>query len=95
MDQNKQTEVIAPIIHLNGTSKERLLDALGEAYNAIKVTAYDALRETAPNGRDYYLQPGLLEKATAQHLRRLAVLDELAAEIERQMELIYAQGRRA
>lgn len=83
--------LVAPIVHLNGTSKERLLDALGEAWNALTVTAYDALKETAPNGRDYYPVPGLLEKATDQHMRRLKALDELAEEISQLMELVDAQ----
>lgn len=85
-------KIVAPIIHLNGTSKERLLEALNNAWVALSVTAYDAMKETAPNGRDYYLKPGTMEQAIAQHNRRLKVIDDLAEELSQQMELINEQG---
>jgi hypothetical protein len=45
---------IAPIVHLNGTSKSDLINALSTAANAVS-SAEKALRETAPHGRDYYV----------------------------------------
>lgn len=77
--------VVSPIIHLNGTSKQRLLDALSEAYWAVG-QAMDKLRHCAPNGRDYYPEPGRMERACEQHDMRgrylKAVLDSLQAEVD-------------
>ena len=72
-----------PTIHLNGTPRERLIDALCDAGGAVSA-AIGAVRYTAPNGRDYYPQgPEAIGTATAEHLVRLAklqtVLDELQA----------------
>ena len=63
-------------IHLNGTSKERLLEQWSNAYDALRV-ALEKLAEAGPNGRDYYPQ-GLeaLYKAQDEHHNRMQkVLD--------------------
>ena len=79
-----------PTIHLNGTSKERLIEDLCHASHALDA-AYDALRQTAPNGRDYYPQgPDALAKATDEHHRRLGRLDEIKKEVD---ELTLAVDR--
>ena len=44
-----------PTIHLNGTSRQSLLDAATEARSAVD-EAEIKLREVWPNGRDYYPQ---------------------------------------
>lgn len=79
----KTANVVTPIIHLNGTSKESLLEALENAYAAVR-EAMDKLRECAPNGRDYYPEPGRMDKAVAQHRQRQehlqAVYDSIEAE---------------
>lgn len=80
-------EIILPIIHLNGTSAAELLDQRGETIEAIHA-AGRALAAMGPNGRDYYPQPGLMDKAVAQHARRLKILKELADEIESEMMAI-------
>lgn len=85
-------DIIAPIIHLNGTSKERLLHYRDAAYIALE-NAAQALLECGPNGRDYYPKPGLMAKAEDQHRRRLQSIRNLQAEIEREIELIQEQGR--
>lgn len=73
--------LIVPMVHLNGTSKESLMDALERAHNAL-YKACDALIDTAPNGRDYYPMPaGSLAKAQAQHRSRLDRLQSVVAEI--------------
>lgn len=82
--------IIAPHIHLNGTSKETLTADLSDAYLALSA-AVEALRHSAPNARDYYPVPGLLDKATAQHLRRLELLTDMMAEIDAQIGLIDEQ----
>lgn len=58
-------EIVAPIIHTNGTSREALLEQVTDAGQALRV-AIDKLSEAYPNGRDYYPVPDLLRKAQAQ-----------------------------
>jgi hypothetical protein len=75
--------VILPTIHMNGTSRDSLSEDLCGAYNALR-EAYDALKRSAPHGRDYYPQgDGALSVAQGQHRARLlavqSVMDELAA----------------
>lgn len=77
----RMTEIILPVIHLNGTAADRLITDLQDAADALD-KAYAALKETAPNGRDYYTVPGLMPKAEAQHRRRLLAVDELKTELE-------------
>ena len=80
------SETIHPIVHLNGTSREELI--------SIRLAALDALREAeiklsemAPNGRDYYFEDGLLEKALEQHRARVETLktirEDIFAEVEK------------
>lgn len=77
--------VITPIIHLNGDRKETLIRNLKTAYDALSA-ARKALRECAPNGRNYYPVPGRLQQAEAQHRARQeavqAVMESLVAEVE-------------
>jgi hypothetical protein len=82
-----------PTVHLNGTSRESLLDVRGAAYDAIQA-AYRAVREIAPNGRDYYpAGPVAMAAAEVAHRRRLLALHNLAEEIEAEMCAIDEQGR--
>jgi hypothetical protein len=74
---------ILPIIHMNGTSRDALLDgacAIGAALRA----ALAALSEHAPNHRDYYPDPPRWNLARAQHDARVsavrAVYDAVEAE---------------
>lgn len=76
-----------PTIHLNGTSKQELLDQLIDAGQALR-SAYVALCEAAPNARDYYPQGnGAYGAARDQHVERVrkiqAVIDELNALAEK------------
>lgn len=75
-----------PLIHSNGTSKQSLLDGLENAYDALQ-KAYKALKETAPNGRDY----DDLRPAREEHRDRLRKVQEVADEIETMMEKISEQ----
>lgn len=71
-----------PTIHLNGTSPERLVEALETAYDKLR-EAREALAETAPNGRDYYPQgPQALYAAQDEHLARDNKLQQVMAELE-------------
>jgi len=74
--------MILPTIHLNGTSKANLIDALCTASVALDA-AYSALKQTAPNGRDYYPQGAeALGKAIFEHMDRLRRLDVIKDEID-------------
>jgi len=82
------SDLLMPVIHLNGTSKERLIEALCEASNKLN-DAYEALKETAPNGRDYYpIGPSAIITAQEQHHSRLRRLDEIKSEIDQITESI-------
>jgi recombinational DNA repair ATPase RecF len=83
------TKPIVPIIHLNGSGKQNLMEARQGLCHALR-EAERALREMAPNGRDYYPVDGLFEKAVAQHRQRQQTLQRLLAEIEAEMEMIDA-----
>jgi len=85
--------LIVPLIHMNGTSKERLTEQLSDAYDALDL-AYKALKEASPNGRDYYHTPGLLEKAIAQHNKRLFAIDEVMKSIQSVSEEVFFQGEK-
>ncbi len=81
----KPEDVVLPIIHLNGDRASTLLARLKAAYDAVAV-AMDALEQTAPNARNYYLVSGRLEQAQHQHAARQwrlhDVLHSLEAEIQ-------------
>lgn len=79
--------MMTPTVHLNGTSRESLIEALCEASNKLD-EAYRAIKQTAPNGRDWYPQgPDALKQATSEHMARLARVDAVKDEID---ELIRA-----
>lgn len=84
--------IIAPIIHGNGTSAARLIEVLSDAYCRLD-EAYTALRQCAPNGRDYYPKPGLLEKAQEQHMKRLGAVAGVMESLEAEMAAIEDQGK--
>lgn len=48
-----QKTLVVPCLHINGSSRGTLLEALQDAVNALQV-AQEALGATAPHGRDYY-----------------------------------------
>lgn len=70
-----------PTVHLNGTSKEQLLQQYTHAHQALN-EALMALSRAAPHGRDYYTQgPDAINEAIAQHNKRLNALRQVAQEI--------------
>ena len=81
-----------PTLHPNGTSPDRLAEAYERAYDAVQA-AYEAVRETAPNARDYYVQDSdAMRRACDEHQHRLhhlhtvlAELDELVGHCERKV----------
>lgn len=86
------TSLTVPTVHLNGTSRESLIAALVAASEALDV-AYEKLKQTAPNGRDYYPQGGLaFPLASGQHLDRLGRLDSVKWEIDQLIAAVDAGG---
>jgi hypothetical protein len=75
--------VIAPTVHLGGTSRQDLLDQFMEAGHALSL-ALSKMREAVPNGRDY-TTGGWDELALAMHehssrvARVQSVMDEYGA----------------
>lgn len=71
-----------PTIHTNGSSPEHLTEALDIAGRAL-YTALDALQETEPHARDYYLQgEEAFEEARAQHRSRLLRVQQVLEEVK-------------
>jgi hypothetical protein len=75
-------KLIVPTIHLNGSGKAHLTEALQNAADAVRA-ARDALSETAPHGRDYYVQadPKALSKACVQFTNQAIALEDIEAEL--------------
>jgi len=73
--------MMVPSIHLNGSSKESLLDDVHEARMAL-AAAISALGKCWPNGRDYYPQgDGALLKAKVEWQERFNRLTIVEAEL--------------
>lgn len=77
------SDVITPTVHMNGSSAEMLHSDYVNAVYALN-EAIAAVQQTAPHGRDYYVQddPDAYVKARAQHLNRLACLNNMLRELE-------------
>jgi len=70
-----------PTVHLNGTSRDGLLEGYIAAMDALRL-AMKALQSAAPHGRDYYVQAGdTFCMAQNQHFTRLARLRETLDEL--------------
>ena len=75
--------MLIPTVHMNGTTGEVLLDQYTTAADAVR-KALDAICETGPNARDYYVQgPDAALAAQREHEGRIAALkrvrDDLAS----------------
>ncbi len=76
-----EVNVTIPTIHLNGSSAEHMLGDYRSARTAIR-SAVEAVQQTAPNGRDYYVMlPGAYERALHEHRERLAALKKIDDEL--------------
>ena len=84
-----------PTIHLNGTSRETLVNDLCDALEALS-KAITAVAKTCPNGRDYYVQgPDAIQEALRQHANRLHNLTAVKNELnEIAEELAYRAPQR-
>lgn len=75
-----------PLVHLNGSSGEFLLEGYAEAASKLRA-ALLALEHTAPNARDYYPRgEESFRKARSEHDSRVQVLMALLGEFYEIME---------
>ena len=76
------SQLIIPTVHLNGTSRQALVDGYNEACTALQ-GALGALQDAEPNARDYYPQgDGVFAAARAQHAERIAVVRKVFDELQ-------------
>lgn len=88
--RNDVDAITYPIIHSNGTNRETLHEALRNAYRACRAMR-EAIKQIAPNGRDYYAEAGRMELALTQYADRLAFVQRLQDHIEAEIEAIDSQ----
>jgi hypothetical protein len=70
-----------PTVHLNGTSKEALIEQCRIASDAM-LAAMRALQDAAPNPRDFYVQEGdAFKTAQSQHAERVKALHAVHQDI--------------
>jgi hypothetical protein len=95
------TKFIAPVVHLNGTSKADLLDQFRSMALAVK-SAAEILCEHFPHARDYYVIRDTVygtgnnpySEARAQHEQRIETLRTMYHELYDIFAAIDAQGKR-
>ena len=88
------TDLIFPTIHLNGTSAESLQEDLRKAHRAL-YDAREAMRQCAPNGRDYYVQKEAyraIRTAEEQHMARCEKIKSVMKELKAICEDIDRQA---
>ena len=74
--------MIAPTVHLNGTSYEELLQLHQQAKNDLE-KAIESLHAASPNARDYYVQPpGAYTTANEEHASSCEQLYGVLADVE-------------
>lgn len=72
--------MMKPILNLNGTSAEALIEARLNAREAV-LALIAALGDVAPNGRDYIGHPDAYARDRQIHADRLNILDRLYNEL--------------
>jgi hypothetical protein len=87
--------MILPTIHMNGTSKNDLLEGWLKMSHALNA-AITAMVEEGPNGRDYYTQgDGVFYKAQDEQRERIKKIAAVKEEIDTIVEHIAdAEGGR-
>lgn len=68
-----------PTVHINGTSREALLETHTTAMEAIRIALVD-LEQCTPNGRDYYIN-GNLRDAEVEHSKRVRKLMDVRQDL--------------
>jgi hypothetical protein len=79
-----------PTVHLNGTSAKELLGQFQATLDALH-EAQRLMCAGAPNGRDYYPQPGnAMDAAMSAHERRWTELNRMMRELEEARDHVQA-----
>jgi hypothetical protein len=82
MTETNTRAMIFPTIHLNGTSKQQLLDDYCDVSHALNA-AMEKMIENGPNGRDYYPQGDqAFQQAVKEHHDRIEQIHRVRLEIE-------------
>jgi hypothetical protein len=84
--------MITPTININGSSIDDLIDPRLIAMDHL-MDALEALKQTAPNGRDYIGNRDCWEQDRITHFDRLAKLRALREEIMSEAVYIKEQGQ--
>jgi hypothetical protein len=79
----------APVINLNGTSAQNLIEEYKTAHTAV-VDALEALRNVTINGRDF-LKPQDFQMARGEQIVRLEKLQEVANDLVELAQLVQNQ----
>jgi len=88
--------MMTPTIHMNGTSRNSLLDEIRDATHALSV-AIEKLCAMRPNARDYYPQgQDAFAKAQEEHQSRITAVSAVRQELNALAESILDDfaGRR-
>lgn len=73
--------MMLPTVHLNGTSKDRLIED-NRAVMGHLSRVLSAMHDASPNARDYYPQgPGAFTKAMEEHSERIKRVIALRSEM--------------
>jgi len=81
----------APVINLNGTSANSLVEEYKTASHALR-EAINAVQNITVHGRDFQTAAdGLYQKARDEQIARLRKLEEVQAELESLREQVYEQ----
>lgn len=84
-----EKRVILPMVHLNGTSVEALLEQNVTAMQALEEAMLKLVGAT-PNGRDYYpMGPGVICEVQDQHYDRLRRLKSVYDELKQIAEYLF------
>ena len=90
-DDTKGAAMLAPLVHLNGSSADTLIEQYERSMGALR-KALDAMREGYPNARDYYPQgDDAFRLAREQYDARIRAVDNVLAELGLLAENVYEQ----
>jgi hypothetical protein len=85
--------LIAPVVHLNGTGRQGLASQYEEVGAALD-EAVRTLVTNGPHGRDYYpLGDGAYSEAREQHFSRVVRVQSVVDEIHALYQSLYEAGR--
>ena len=72
--------LVAPIVNINGSSADSLMEGYIEVYRLLD-KAIDAALKAMPHGRDYQTAPEKYPEARAAFLERIVALSEVKSDM--------------